>query len=1356
MASSSSQPASPTYTTHNTPYPGAKNSGIPRGCVAQVNRAKEGVDLTALEEKERPFLTPPPSFQGIPTSTAGLNCRCQIAENGLIDPSNCPGGHLIAPIPTLTRWYGDTIDRVHGACYLHGWSGWAAPSVMALLGRRPVVQAVHDLFMRSHKGVKHTFQYEVNLAYTAQCGTEVYHITRVYKKTPTSMHFIKLINSLPKNARIGESSLPDATGQTEKVKATMSFAAEPIEALGGVRQVPTSMIVPRVAEGMGRTWEPRTWVHHMLNDRTVWNLDRTTLELRHIRGSSFVYHYPKDLANPQLPNTFDVELESRWFHPLPVTAANVVATDYSRSFDTEVIDRSVLDNFSAIGELIDGSLSNDTLKEADNVGAFSRAMGSRAQRLVPGWEAGLLARWQRFRDAATRSKATRNYREFAYRVVTRYLLTQVVADMMLRIPRYERVVNNTTTNVQIIHINAESIIPPPPAPGAPPPLPIWGEEQLWTPQIQQALADGRAQFIDGESYSREEIAQIIGCLAPSTHDNVPHLRTEEGVQLDPGQQRYQLPNIVRHIFPNRVETIFVHHGNSPIPNAADQAWIQAHAFDFPDASALTLVMRAYSQRHGLGQTFTDAFDMAIYRTVGFKFEDALGTDQAKQNNRIIDANGSDQLFLPGNNTWHSYWDVFYAPVPAGPTLESFLAMTAQVTVHAGSLCCHARAVSLAWASKAATNVGNVWGAPQVNPNQFIRNYRDKWNRMYYNEINIWSALFANAQATQFGFAPSSNTRRSEECRVIDWWSGYMPPTLRNHYLELWMMQVIPTFQVLPYFSQGAATSHVEWAKGTPDQVDSEISFAHEQRVKLAREFDPFPGHAWLGDGGAEYNAQFYVAQGNDGQFAYQGGHHKTSLFQWEGTYARSFPAAPAPGALRLIAPRGSHFSDFLLPGSLQSYRHQTDRILNWGVSATRGRPLTALESRRWWRASKGEAHNSLMVNYISPIAEHYEIDSLADYSVTVWESSSGFAYMTFSNITNDLHKSSFDPVNTIRTQKLFELNFDSAPRPHEQYHPTRITKAKPKADVADRPTPERINNALQARVAESGRIDYKSKYPLTTDELPDLTAIDTDVHEGKMHWSHSPDQAPPNFGVSPGGLQRLEEIQRARAKIDAEFQEYLNASIQEKAVNEARVRANHPRSQWQQPRSTNRQQMRKSLPADLYRRHSTSSTKQESPPPVRSGQRTYVNSGADIPTDKYVEPNDSAALEAQQQALEMSHLLRVQQPSGHRPAQVTAGSRRPGRPSRAPTPDVENDSRAEQRPQGLDSRPKYQEETEMFPILPNTAARIASNGDDPFKQSVDFSNIDWSQDSSRAQDQALQAFASKVNEVQASTTTAKN
>jgi len=1256
------------------PYTVGHNGKLPLGCAAQVSRAKKGANLGELEAQESQT-TVPSHFGGVPVSSCGISCQCRIAENGLIDPSLCNSTHGLAAIPQVTRWTYEVTDRIVGGCYLYGWSGWAHPAVMKLLGRFPRVDEVLRLHERSHPKTRHDSERVrvVSRGVTAD-GVALYHFEHLVgadKKGDDSVPFKRALKSLPPTARIG------ATG-AEESKSTIPLptavkSTSPIQALGGVVGVPTFLPALRRAPGLDRAWSRELFPTQVISGRNEWTLNAQSTEIFSTRRSNFVYHHPEELAVPLIGNLFHQDLKSRWAYTARGANRNTDLIDcqYTRSFRPVPPNRVVVPDYAPIDDYLHGSSAPEVLAAADKVLALSRAMGSRANRLQQGFEAEASARWLQVRNFARFGAANRSYYELAYRLVSRYIGARIVEDMDSRIPECSLATINPRTQVRIFYINAQTPLPAPGAPGAPPAPVQNGEYNLWLHTSQTDLATGRAQFLDVEGMSREEIVQALAAVLPQDADQTPHVtRTTPGDPL-PNVEVYTL-HVLRNKFPNGVTKVFLHFGNQPLPTQPDQQWIQRHAFDPPVASTISTVIRHFVSRHDISNEFDEAFQTAIYRSVGYVAGDARGTLAARITQEVIDCNGGKELHLPRNNTMWGYFDMFYQPVRASKETELLLIAPPSELSHIGSLLCHFRATALNWSSKVISLLGEEWAFQRAGGNQFVRNHLDKWERHYYDSsTNLWSTLFANTMGTQYGFSPTQFCRATEGGKVISWWADHQAPYLVNHYLELWAMQCIPTFQVLPYYDPEARTSHVVWPGDTPKPVQNWPHFNEARSARLAREFSPFPGFGWLGDGGADYNAQFYVAQGNNGQWAKDGGVIKGQTVFWSGEYIHTLPVAPVTGTITTMEDINNPFADFLAPGSMRSYVTSTNRIRNWGIREDPQTPLTERESHRWWEATQGLPHRSLMVNYISPTTERREIDVMADYSVALWENDNRFAGITFSNLFSEVSKpdARFDELRP--SQSMFDLSFDSRPTTFSQHQPTRVTAGLPsvpsdavriasKNVSSDRPPSESFSPApawLKQRVQAihspvrnhphtAGELDYQPKYPAFKDQLPDLSEGQVDIEDQGMTFREErPD---------PAVLAKLAMLDNYAEELDLSMKKYLEEQRHAILANSPLV----PRTAAKWPTLGDKREKRN----EVRSRRSF-----EKPVSARSGESRKVNfqsggksrtrSAPDLAEKNPVIPNDSAASESQGQAIRMSEY--IDNPSRQvLPAAVIAGSRR--------------------------------------------------------------------------------------------------
>jgi len=1265
--------------------------------------AKKETDLSGLKGAlEKVF----PGTQGLDNGS-WEDCKCRIVVPGRVVCTDCPVHEKFADLKAedlpLNRWCDESIRRISGGCHLHLFSGWAAPSVLALAPRWSTTGRVLSVIGRTARVFRHhTMKFWPSKS-VMEDGTFVLHL----EPSHIGFNIMSVLRAAPPDTLIGGE-------QQKQALPTISQNANPIEALGGVREVMTGLIAPHISPGFSRTWSPDLLPSQMVDYPTSWVRGLTSRHRNTAPGeirksiaskriSSFVRHFPQNLAIPRLPQHFDEDLISHWAIAQDNLDDLFVPCNYTRHFQPSPPEREALDAFNVIIDVLRGDLTSQSrIKEADEVGAHVRAMGSRGQRLIPGWEANLIPRWQTFRQCYASWSQQTSYTEMAYRLSARYLASVVKQEMERTDPaNISFHVDNTACGIELIHIGSTPPALAPPAPGGQP-LPVQnGEAPMWDTASQTDLLTGRAQFLDVQGMDREMIALLVSALAPQARDQTPTLRVDGGVPNapNPDNNRDYCLMLLRNTYANGVRRIFLHHGSSPLPTAADQQWILDNAFTHRSSAMYGSAIRALCMRHDL-PVFLACFDSLLYRGVGYLASDMPGVHD-RAGREVILSGGNLSLYLPKPNTASGYFDAFYVPVNVPTQIETILRSSSAMLTHTMALTSHFRAVSLNWASKVTNMLGMQW-QQYVNPllaNQYLRNHGDKWLRVYYSDVlNLWSAMTANAMGTQYGFSPSPFARSTEENLIVPWWDARCAPYMANHYLEIWAMQTIPTFQVLPYYDPEAETSKVRWPQGSPAPVESLTGFT--DWVKLARELPAYPGLSWLGDGGGEYNGQHFAAQGNNGQFRYQGGVPKHSLEWWDAEFIHSRPMAPNRYQPPHMAPFNTPFADFILPGSVFSYRMRENRTVNWGVTVRdRGAaPLTHIEKLRWWQASTGVPHQSLMINVVRPSRVHVELDSLNNYAVTIWEVGSRFAGMTFADIGQQIYDAQRGIGRVAPAQTPFIPIVDSAPTNFSQPQPARVTAGRERTSSkvsalrsllsARGPQMPRKHASYDEDEDTLGQVEYTSPYPNLSSELPDeakgsLGGVETDG--GQVRRSASAPSAAVddksesndvgdtstellnrvNRPLDPNILDKINYFNRLQAQLDDDFSKYL-AECRRVKMN--RVSNTKSSSTFSQPNHWAPKGQGRSPPSPGTHKSPGQASKSATmsgaisgSPPIKRGNIQGSDPNNVLPRGPVVVNDDSAA-EAQRQAELIQKAQATLANLEREKAQMRGGSRRPSPP----------------------------------------------------------------------------------------------
>jgi len=935
-------------------------------------------------------------------------------------------------------------------------------------------------------------------------------------------------------------------GNIEGFKPVQDFLSSAIPALGGVRHVLTEYTTSVVSANLKEFWTPvrfprqMTYVAANLQAFSNWEY----LAIR--RESEFMRYFPKTTTLPELPKFFTSQLTSifAFFRRSEVEYHHVVTTAYDRIWEPKSPgDRPLQQRFSGLAGVLGGQLEHAALQAAERVGSINRFLDSRGNRQVERWEADQWGRWLRVANFAAVTNEDFSWLQCAFRLWARYFICHLA-----NCNRNEIHVPALGTSIPLTFMDARPVT----GPNAPNP-----EGAMWTDDAQDGLRTGRKQFIDAEGLSEEEIIELITCLVPLTDiANSPHLRVMASVAQPAGpkaagskdssptrvnEQRLYLTGPTRYLFPNEVDEIFIHYGNNPHPDAAAQQRIRDAVFSPPRLATVASVIRYLASKHNAIKDLTRGLEAVMYRSVLYASEEVNNKRNNLGAHQYINADGNLELHLPKDRTAAGYFDALRVPLEPTPELQYALAMVGKDFLHNAVLINHARAVSLNWAAFSISMLGGQWAhRPGTAGNQFVRNHVDVWLRQYgIDNINLWSTAHANAMAHQYGFAPSEYARSTEGLFVYNWWNDYQAPYLANPYLELWMMDLIPSHQILPFYDE-QNPARVTWEEGRPQPLTDFMSFQND--VELGRDMSPFSGRTWMADGGMTRNAQFYVAQGRANQFRFEGGQPCFKLANWASQYQHQFPQNPTNQDPVWMGPINTPFADFLLPGSLPALRMDTNRVYSWGVRL--GQDPERNVSRRWHSLTLGEGEQSLMINYLHPLKERRQIEALHDYSIFIWEKDSKYAGMTA--VRYDLPDikagARFDPSGIPSMP-----NYDIPAARGDEYRsiqPSRVartrrvarTQRKTENDVAsgDENPRVKVTRYLSDVVNDNyGSISYTPKYPRFEEEVPHLPTADVTMDSTGIRVDPVP------LAESQTPLDRLAFIEKRLQAVDAAEKQML-------------------------------------------------------------------------------------------------------------------------------------------------------------------------------------------------------------------------
>nr|QKO02089.1 hypothetical protein [Macrophomina phaseolina fusagravirus 5] len=977
-------------------------------------------------------------------------------------------------------------------------------------------------------------------------------------------------------------------GNIASLRPVQDFLSAAIPGLGGVRHVLTEYTTGVMSSNLKERWSPLRYPRQMTNSAIAWRQTGDREDIFIDNPNEYVRHFPEIMTNPQLPEYF--------VHHLKMILAflrsdhrdhhHVIPTDFSRIWEPKKPnERPLQERFVGFAGVLAGALDHASLQAAERVGAINRFLDSRGNRQVAQWEAEQWGRWLRVSQFAGTSGDDFCYMQAAYRLWARWFTLQSGS---LGGAGYNVVCPQPGTDIGLTFINARAVL----GPNAPNP-----EGPMWTDDAQMGLQDGSKQFIDAEGLSEEELIELISVLAPVRSGN-QLLQMESRNGVGPHQLYLFGPN--RYLYDNGVDEIFIHLGNSAIPDAATQQRIRERVHGVSSSATVGSVIRYLATKHNAIKDLENGLEAVMLRGFVYKSNMIRNRRANLRSRQYINADGNWGLYLPRDKTSSAYFDALRVPLEPSPMIQYMLQMQPREVVKNALFLCHSRAVSLNWASYAISMLGQQWAArPGQVANQFVRNHIDAWLRRFGIEnINLWSTAHANAMAHQYGFAPSPTARATEELWVRNWWVDTQAPYLANPYLELWLMELIPSHQLLPFYDKENIVAPGQ-EPGSPMPALDFASF--EDWVPVSRDLSPFSGCTWMSDGGMTRNAQFYAAQGRNNQFRYEGGNPHFQLSRWAARFRHQAPQNTANVDIAWMGDLNEPFADFILPGSMPCLRMEANRVYAWGVTMTDHGDRQA--SRRWHGLSIGQGNNCLMINYVHPLKERREIEALQDYSIFIWEKDNKYTGMTA--VRYDLPDvaagARFDPKGVPAMP-----NYDIPAATGDEYmsvQPARITKNRKEVDAPPR---TKVTKYLEmGELERTGELKYNPVYPTNSDQVPKLPDAHV-VMDDK------------NIVFDPAPL--------AESRTPAERLAYLNEKLRE--TDDFQLELEAERSKLQQLRDEARQHQADIIArvAQNTRKHNEARRRFTNP-----NQATYLNPGmkkaapAASTIDKHVVtvPNDA-------------------------------------------------------------------------------------------------------------------------------------
>lgn len=724
--------------------------------------------------------------------------------------------------------------------------------------------------------------------------------------------------------------------------------------------------------------------------------------------------------------TFFSVCDTRARHPVKL---NYLAPPQQKNLGGEML---LQPRYSAIAALFSPDFSVADSVAADSVMANHRFTGTRGARQVQGWEAAAVTRVTELRSMAHLDLKGQSYYRAAFRLWSAYLDASLASNFTVPATQehpldaaaciYDGGSPRSHQRVRIIPLSSYA------APGQAGAV-TNPEGGLFSPPAGQPVFDvnldqleaGRAAFIDGAQLSDESIRLLIWALAPAD----PHLCWSwdfPAIGGVPASRRASYLSNYAEAPDGSIggaPRIFVHLGNKQLPTqaAVEHSFLGraiGGALPVPADPALSAWSRAPSRtlirnvlmhliaKHHAGRDVWDALDAVLYRVHQKHTCDILSCPAAAPN-LSINAFGNDDYCLPADFTAAAYLDVFRTPTDMSTDANdvmAYLDLRANMFVWQGVFACHASFVSLNWASYTFSLMGREWAVwnrvtKAVAPNtpQYRRNIVTQMlQRLSDIDLNPWAVMHASATGHMYHFRPIDRTISSTHMAMANVWHA-AAPFVSNVYVQMWMLKMLPLHMLLPL--HGTAPS---WPEGEPISSNPSADADHFE-VRLARSLPLFTGRAWIQDGGMMANAQHYAAAWARTPRGVRGGDFNArtpglQIGSWTSPFQYNWPANPAVFRPVYMAPAGSLFGNYLMPGSIWNYTTDNNRVKAVGVKIADDTDPDAaqLAWSRWTRMTTSHEQGTVSIGYIPPPAFKIQREPVNDFSLLIWGNRISAAY----------------------------------------------------------------------------------------------------------------------------------------------------------------------------------------------------------------------------------------------------------------------------------------------------------------------------------------------------------------------------
>jgi hypothetical protein len=416
--------------------------------------------------------------------------------------------------------------------------------------------------------------------------------------------------------------------------------------------------------------------------------------------------------------------------------------------------------------------------------------------------------------------------------------------------------------------------------------------------------------------------------------------------------------------------------------------------DFSTGEIRELMEHYCTKHHAMADCWA-AYDAVMYDTFGIQGSGLPGLIPNATNSSIPPTFNIGTR-LPRDYTLPAYFDCVRRMAMTavdGQDLNAIWSMRPLHYMWTANLATVALGASWNWAARSLSISGEVLTElqriqastpPAASSNDYSRNFAVMIGyRQTPDSLSPLERFHVKATSIMYGFGPRDTTMRS-------FIGSY--PTTRFHdrrapycwspYYDMWALKALPRSQALPL--KGDLPSWpVNEAKPSIDRSSAD-------RIRVARDTDPFIGRPYVQDGGMIANLQLYTAIGDETKsYRHQAnGPDLSTRFDygaWNSPFQYEWPTAAGLFSPDFMGAVGSPFADFLVP-NLLSYRVIDNRIQAMGIKLKANPPaqLAIHTKDAWFDLSSSTLPRSLGITYRHPFHAYTEEAPVTDYSLLIF------------------------------------------------------------------------------------------------------------------------------------------------------------------------------------------------------------------------------------------------------------------------------------------------------------------------------------------------------------------------------------